>query len=129
MTMPDPIGVSGPGPMSQRTDKQPMRAPTGLPYGDAGKLMAAQQAVPLPDTTPDPGSPPPVMLHADTQNPGQPVTAGAAMGPGPGPEVLGPQGQGMPTGGQVAQALARVASSDSSGVFAQLYSIALQKGL
>lgn len=121
-------GVSGPGPMSQRTDVQPQRTPTGLPYGEAGALTEAQRAAPLPESGPS-AAPPPPKLSEPTANPGQPVTAGAALGPGPGPEALAPQPVGMPSGGAVAQALSRVAASDNSGVFARLLSIALEKGL
>lgn len=128
--MPDPVGVSGPGPLSQRTDMQPMSAPTGLPYGERGALMDMQRAVGMADTTPQPSTPPPTLLSAPTENPGQPVTAGAAAGAGPGPDALLPGAVGMPAqGGPVSQALARAASSDSSGIFAQLLMIAQQKGL
>ena len=127
MTMPDPVGVSGPGAMSQRTDIQPMRAPTGLPYGEAGALMQAQRQAPLPESGPQ--TTPPPTLAEPTQRPGQPVTAGAAAGPGPGPEALMPQPQGMPTGGAVSQALSRVAAVDNSGAFARLLMIAQQRGL
>lgn len=34
-----------------------------------------------------------VPMHAPTQNPGEPVTAGAPIGPGPGIEALGPNAQ------------------------------------
>jgi hypothetical protein len=125
MTSPDPMKVSGPGAYAERTDdKQPIRTPTGLPYGDAGQLTDLQRQAPLPAT------PPPPELSAPTQNPGQPVTAGAALGAGPGTEVLNPQAVGLPdTGGPVSQALSRVAAVDSSGIFAQLLTIAQQKGL
>lgn len=121
MTMP----VSGPGALSQRTD-QPIRQVTGLPYGQAGALVAQQQGAPM-SATPAPPSVTP--LHAPTQRPGQPVTAGAAAGAGPGPEALTPSAVGMPAGGAISQALARVAASDNSGLFAQLLSVAQSKGL
>jgi hypothetical protein len=128
MTMPDPVGVSGPGAMSQRIDKQPMRDVTGLPYGDAGALrsqqqgapMAAQPQVPTPSITP---------LHAPTARPDQPVTAGAAAGEGPGPDVLNQRAPGQPAGGVIAQAIARAAASDPTGELAQLLVVAQQKGL
>jgi hypothetical protein len=126
MSMP----VSGPAQYSERTDdKQPIRTATGLPYGEAGALTGAQQAAPLPESGPQ-ASPAPARLSEPTANPGQPVTAGAARGPGPGLEALMPQPQGMPAGGgAVSQALSRVASVDNSGVFARLLTIAQQKGL
>lgn len=101
----NPAPVSGPGALSRRTDggpgKQPIRTPTGMPYGEGGALTQLQQAIPLAatpgGTTPGPpgavgpsGPPPNVTpFGAPTEQPGTPVTAGAAMGPGPGPEALG----------------------------------------
>jgi hypothetical protein len=124
---PDPVGVSGPGALSQRTDIQPLRSPTGLPYGESGALTDLQRQAPLPES--NPASPPPPRLSDPTTNPSQPVTAGAARGPGPGLEALAPTGVGQPPGGAVSQALARVAATDNSGTFARLLSIAQQKGL
>lgn len=131
MTMPDPIGVSGPGALSQRTDKQPMSAPTGMPYGDRGQLLDMQRAAPM--AASGPPTPPPTEIHAPSQRPTEPVTAGAASGPGPGPEALTP-GQaanfGAPfSAGPISQAIARAASIDTSGTLAALLSVAQQKGL
>lgn len=122
--------VSGPAQYSERTDdKQPIRMPTGLPYGESGALGQAQRDAPLPESGPQ-VSPPPAKLSEPSANPGQPVTAGAAAGPGPGLEALMPQAQGMPAGGgAVSQALSRVAAVDNSGVFARLLTIAQTKGL
>lgn len=94
----NPAPVSGPGALSRRTDgKQPVRVPTGLPYGEAGQMAQAQQAFPLAQS--DGGNvaapagagqePPLVPFGAGTQSPDVPVTAGAAAGAGPGPEALG----------------------------------------
>lgn len=90
-----------------RTDLQgaqlPANAPTGLPYGDRAKLMAAQRAVPMgtagagtvsppaggQGTPPSPGPQPGTLpFLGDTERPGEPVTAGLPVGPGPGPEAL-----------------------------------------
>lgn len=90
-----------------RTDLQgaqlPVNAPRGLPYGDRAKLVAAERAVPMgtpgagtvappaggqgtpPSPGPQPGSLP---FLGGTERPGEPVTAGLPVGPGPGPEVL-----------------------------------------
>lgn len=102
-----PAPVSGPGALSKRTDgpqgggSQPIRVPTGGAYGDATQLRQDQQGAPL---AASPGgtaaSPPPGLLSGltlpqgvgfgePTQQPDTPVTAGAASGPGPGPEALG----------------------------------------
>lgn len=96
----NPAPVSGPGALSQRTDGgpgQPVRVPTGLPYGEAGALEQLQRAAPLAaspggSTPTTPGAGAPVSLTgfgAPTEQPGTPVTAGAALGAGPGTEALG----------------------------------------
>lgn len=125
MTMPDPIGVAGPGPMSQRTDVQPLRAPTGMPYGDQGPLLDAQRQAPLPET-PRPNI---TGLDAPTARPSEPVTAGAPFGPGPGPEALALRAPGQPVGGAISQAIARAAANDPTGELAKLLLVAQQKGL
>lgn len=83
----------------------PLNAPTGLPYGDRQKLISAQRTVPMapapapapaaPQGPPAPAAPMPVPggagdLLRPTERPNEPVTAGLPMGPGPGPEALGP---------------------------------------
>lgn len=96
-----PAPVSGPGALSKRTDggpgKQPVRAPSGGAYGDRQALEQMQQAAPL-SASPggDVGAPAPADVGADvvgfdqpTQMPDTPITAGAALGDGPGPEALG----------------------------------------
>lgn len=71
--------------------EQPVRAPTGLPYGEKQKLEQAQQAIPLP-AQPSPqgggqqqGEQPVERpdVFAPTGRPSEPLTAGAASGPGP----------------------------------------------
>lgn len=100
----NPAPVSGPGALSQRTDggpSQPIRTPTGLPYGEGQALTDLQRAAPL-AASPGGGTPVPAgaqgtampqpnvtPFNAPTQQPATPVTAGAAQGPGPGPEALG----------------------------------------
>lgn len=98
----NPAPVSGPGALSQRTDggpgKQPLRTPTGLPYGEGQALTDLQRAAPLAaspggttPTTPGAGLGPVSVtgFGEPTQQPATPVTAGAAAGAGPGPEALG----------------------------------------
>jgi len=102
----NPAPVSGPGALSQRTDgnaasKQPLRTPTGMPYGEGGALTQLQKGAPLaaspggaalaPAGAAGPAGPPQnaTPFGAPSQQPGTPVTAGAAAGPGPGPEALG----------------------------------------
>lgn len=95
-----PAPVSGPGALSKRTDGgpgQPVRAPSGGAYGDRQNLEQLQQAAPL-SASPggDVGAPAPadvteglIGLGEPTQLPDEPVTAGAALGEGPGLEALG----------------------------------------
>lgn len=97
----NPAPVSGPGQLSRRTDggpggKQPVRVPTGGDYGDATQLMKLQQDAPL---AASPGGetaapaglalPSGPAFGAGTEQPDTPVTAGAELGPGAGPEALG----------------------------------------
>lgn len=83
----------------------PIRAATGQQYGKAGAQIAAQRAMPIaappPPATgapvgppaggpPAPPVPPPgavMPLDAPTQRPNEPITAGMAVGPGPGVEA------------------------------------------
>ena len=88
-----PAPVSGPGALSQRTDGgpgQPVRVAPGGDYGDRSELVAQQKAAPLAATggvvqaPPVGGSPRPGGVFGPTERPGEPVTAGVDMGPGPG---------------------------------------------
>lgn len=95
-----PAPVSGPGALSKRTDGgpgQPVRAPSGGAYGERQNLEQLQQAAPL-SASPggDVGAPEPVDpteglvgFGEPSQMPDEPVTAGAALGAGPGLEALG----------------------------------------
>lgn len=84
--------VSGPGALSQRTDlSQPIRAPSGGPYGQRKMLEDAQRAAPLPAGSGGPPSPAALPagpgaaatdIFGPTKRPGEPVTAGAPLGPG-----------------------------------------------
>ena len=120
--------VSGPGPFSQRTDQQPIREPGGLPYGANAELRQQQQAAPMSQTNDTP-APEVIPFNAPTQRPGQPVTAGAAAGPGPGPEVLSQRPVGAPAGSTLIQALTRASASDTSGTLASLLQLAMTRGL
>lgn len=104
-----PAGVSGPGPLSKRTDGGPAQALKDLPdakYGENSQFQALQQgaslsASPSPQgqaqpfdanaLPPNPAAGQVVPLSAPTGRPNEPVTAGAALGPGPGTSALGGQ--------------------------------------
>lgn len=131
----NPAPVSGPGALSRRTDGQPARYASGMPYGDgqdfydlqtsaplaatdnvqAGRRQARQSgAAPVPAAVATP-------LFSPTQRPEEPVTAGAAYGPGPGPSVLKQSG--------VAASLLTAAANDPTGELDALASIVLRLGV
>lgn len=120
--------VSGPGPYSQRTDKQPIRPVTGLPYGEGQAIVAQQQAAPMSqtNTTPPPEA---VPFSAPSSRPNQPVTAGADKGAGPDSSILAQRPVGAPVASKLVQALQRASASDTSGTLASLLSVAMQRGL
>lgn len=94
----NPAPVSGPGALSRRTDGQPKMTLPDPKYGEQSAFQAAQSAAPMaqapglgaPTPVPSPGNVPPITpIHAPTERPDEPVTAGAALGPGVGPQALG----------------------------------------
>lgn len=126
-------GVSGPGKFSVRTDlpasqnygdrkamaEQIAGAPTartadvrGLP---TGQVQAAAQAA----------QPPITELYAPTQRPDEPITSGVAVGPGPGPEVMGYAGQSE----KLSDILSQMLPYDTDGEIAILYQQAVSRGL
>ena len=91
----NPAPVSGPGPMSQRTDggpgdPQPQRWVPTSDYGGATEMQEVQQGAPMA------GQMQAVPLDAPTQRPDEPITAGAPFGPGPGPREAGPDPANVP---------------------------------
>lgn len=121
----------------QRTDLQmPATAPTGLPYGEHQQLVDDQRKVPvatppapapqMPAAQPQgqPFSPPGAQpFLRPTERPTEPVTAGLPVGPGPGPEVLGPT-QTVSVGDVLHQA----AQQSGSNALAQLAGAAQRLG-
>jgi hypothetical protein len=94
--------VSGPGKFSQRTDKQPMAQLSNADYGEQKAYKQLQQDAPMASSPDMPGGAPldlsqlfqgaasnVVPLDAPSQQPGTPVTDGAAAGPGAGINALG----------------------------------------
>jgi hypothetical protein len=127
-------GVSGPGKFSVRTDlpasqnygdrkamqEQIAGAPTartedvrGLP---TGQVQAAAQAAQQPPVT---------ELYAPTQRPNEPITSGVAVGPGPGPEVMGYATQSE----KLSDILSQMLPYDTDGEIAILYQQAVSRGL
>lgn len=90
----NPAPVSGPGAMSRRTDggaaTQPEMIASGNGYGERKAMEEIQGGAAMQGgggaPTPAPSA---IPFDAPTQNPGEPVTAGAALGPGIGPEAAG----------------------------------------
>lgn len=126
MSMPDPVGVSGPGALSQRVDKQPLAAPTGMPYGAHQDLITQEQGAPMAAAPPPPPPPP---LTAPTTRPNEPVTHGADAGPGADSSILTNRPGPPATGGALSQMIARAAAADTSGTLQQLLIQAQQRGL
>lgn len=89
-----PAGASGPGALSGRTDGQAQRIASGGGYGERKNMEQIQSGAPMAErsieasATPPP-QPQPVPLNAPSMRPEEPVTAGAAMGAGIGPEAAG----------------------------------------
>jgi hypothetical protein len=129
-------GVSGPGKFSVRTDlpasqnygdrkamqEQIAGAPTartpdvrGIPTGQV--QAAAQKGVAQEDV---------VGLFDPTRRPEEPITAGIAMGAGPGPEALGLQSQFAQA--KLSDTLAKMIPYDTTGEIIILYQNALARG-
>lgn len=102
-TTPARPAVSGPGALSRRTDTGPAQKLQTLgdaQYGEAATFRDLQKSAPLAQA-PQPGratvtsgsptgsTPSTIPLNAPTVRPNEPITAGAPVGPGPGPEALG----------------------------------------
>ena len=114
----NPAPVSGPGALSRRTDGQPARYASGMPYGDGQDFYDTQTAAPMAATdnvaagrrqarAAGPAPAPAAVatpLFSPTQRPEEPVTAGAAYGAGPGPMQMDM--------GSVSEVLSRMNSAD-----------------
>jgi hypothetical protein len=143
-----PNQVSGPGKYAKRTDggaAQVLSAAPDQPYGAVKQQLDQQRAAPMGAQTPLPNAPsapggapagaqpaPPYSggaFNAPSQRPGEPVTAGAAIGPGPGPEALNfkPVQQGAGTG-QMTQLLQKLSATDTTGIIGQLMQQAQARG-
>lgn len=97
-----PAPVSGPGKMSRRTDGQPLATLPDAAYGEQKTFHDVQQGAPMAEAggAGGPAQPPLDMsrvtpLGAPTQNPNEPVTAGANAGAGPDASVLPQDAQTM----------------------------------
>ncbi len=126
-------GTSGPGKFSKRTDGLAFQSPE---YGAGVENAANKAGAPLaktPDVRPESRSemgmaPSQVErvtpLFAPSERPDEPITAGIAMGAGPGPEVLGTARVTIKT----SDTLAKLLPFDDTGEIAILYQEALARG-
>ena len=125
-------GVSGPGKFSKRTDGLSFQS---TEYGSGVENAANKAGAPLartPDVRPTslseqgmaPSQQPVTPLFAPSQRPDEPITAGIAMGAGPGPEVLGM----TRTAEKLSDTLAKLLPFDDTGDIAILYQEALARG-
>ena len=131
----NPAPVSGPGALSRRTDGQPARYASGMPYGDGQDFYDVQTSAPMAETDnaaagvrrarqsqPRMVEEPVTPLYSPTQRPEEPVTSGAVPGPGAGPAL--DQGGERPS-----NVLMRMAARDTTGEFETLALILQQRGL
>ena len=125
-------GASGPGKFSKRTDMNM----GSIAYGEGVETAAIQAGAPLAKTPDVRGArasevreaatqAPITPLFAPSQRPDEPITAGIAMGAGPGPEVLGAGRQTE----KYSDTLAKLLPFDESGEIAVLYQDMLARGL
>ena len=134
MSMMNPLaGPAGPGKYSTRTDNLQMGSTA---YGEGVETQAIKSGAPL-STTPDVNparagdvreaamQEPVTELFAPSQRPDEPITAGIAMGPGAGPEVLGMR----PATEKLSDVLAKMLPYDETGEIAILYQRAASRGL
>lgn len=140
-------------PRKSRTQQSPQAAP-GQAYGEATDQIQAQNVLPLPRVAPpqavqsnsgpvtapaapvDPlaaaiaaaqgALPPEGGLGAPTARPNEPITAGLPVGPGPGPEVMGPS---KALAGTVADTFAMMADLTGDKRFMALARQAQEQGI
>jgi hypothetical protein len=120
-------GASGPGKFSKRTD-----LPSAY-YGEGVETAAIKSGAPLATTrsatassAPSVPAPAPVTpLFAPSQRPDEPVTAGVAVGAGPGPEALAM----AKSAEKLSDTLAKMLPYDETGEVEILYQRALARGL
>jgi hypothetical protein len=118
-------GVSGPGRFSKRTDTLPSAY-----YGEGTETQQIQAGATEAKTrgiADNVGGRPrklSIDLFGQTERPDEPITVGAAAGPGPGPEILG-----MPRQSEsLSQILGQLLPYDTNGEIAALYEQAVSRG-
>jgi hypothetical protein len=123
-------GVSGPGKFSKRTDGMSFQS---TEYGSGVENTANKAGAPLattpsvrPTSQSSMGMAPSQItpLYAPSERADEPITAGIAMGPGPGPEIMGATQIRVKT----SDTLAKLLPFDDTGEIAILYQEALARG-
>lgn len=128
----NPAPASGPGRLARRTDggpaqKQTAGEYTNLPYGENAALQSQQRGAPMRQADPVPTASV-VGLDQPSQRPGEPVTSGVDIGPGPGSSALGPAAGGG-SYGSLADLLGQLSAADVSGTIASLVAQAHSLGI
>jgi len=128
-------GVSGPGKYAKRTDRIPANS-----YGDQTELAQIASGAPIAKTPDTKGMPmgqveaaaanaapqtPVTPLFAPSQRPEEPITQGAPIGPGAGPEALIMK----KSTDKLSDALAQMLPYDTTGEIGILYQQALSRGM
>ena len=93
------------------TNRMAVQAATGQTYGEAGKQMAAQRAVPMGASPTEAAPVRPGTIGAltrGTERPQEAVTAGAPFGAGPGPSMAGIAPNTAPSSGSKQDLVERV---------------------
>ena len=133
MSMMNPLaGPAGPGKFSTRTDNLQMGSTA---YGEGVETQAIKSGAPLsktPDTRPAragdvreaAGQAPVTELYAPSERPGEPITAGADIGDGPGSNALMMQ-KAITRNSDI---LAKMLPFDTDGSIAILYQQAVARG-
>jgi hypothetical protein len=125
-------GPAGPGKFSTRTDKLELGSTA---YGEGVETQAIKSGAPLAktgdvrparagDVREAAGQGPVTELFAETTRPGEPITAGIAMGSGAGPEALMMSKNTI----KLSDSLAAMLPYDTTGEIAVLYQEALSRG-
>ena len=125
-------GAAGPGKFSKRTDMDL----GSIAYGEGKETAAIKSGAKLASTPDVRGLPasevraaaqaPITPLYAPSQRPEEPVTAGIALGAGPGPEALAMQSKLAER--KLSDILADMLPYDNTGEIAILYQNALSRG-
>ena len=131
----NPASVSGPGALSRRTDGNPTQAAqyiAGGKYGEGQELLNLQRQAPMaasattaPMAATQVTSQKPILsIYDKTEYPEVPVTNGAELGPGAGPEILN-----VPRTRSLYETMSQLAPYDRTGDVDFILNAIAEKGL